>query len=520
MHSIIATTLISGVLSAALIMALLKIAANWGWVSRPNRNRWSTRVVVLFGGVPILLAYVAAVLSFADLGGSYVGWLTILTVLMGLVGFLDDLKSLPPKSKLLLQLAICGTAVATGVVHPLSSVLWINRLFTLIWLVGITNALNLLDNMDGLAAGVAVIALLQMLFMFGTSFPLAIAAAAMLGAVSAFLVFNFNPARVFMGDAGSLPIGFFLGCTSVRFAAHLSGLFSTLLVPTIILFLPLFDTFLVSVTRVAAGRAVSHGAKDHSSHRLVLMGMSERKAVMLLYVISATAAVGGYLWKHVWAEFGAGILALFLIASTLFWLHLAKLQLPHDWVSERVSAGGNLPAFLETLGQTVFPVAVDSLLVALGLYLSFVIRFESLNRALYGQLLFGAALSISTKLPLLHLFGAFRSSCANAGIRILYPVFQACGISGVILFTLSCTVLPWSKTLPPSVVVADFFVTSCLLTLASSAEQIFRDVGEGAVRNRQSEIPERAESAASMSNHLSLAHVGPEDREAKTIYKN
>src|SRR5262249_34043040 len=148
------------------------------------------------------------------------------------------------------------------------------------------------------------------------AFPLALALA---GALAGFLLFNFNPARIFMGDVGSLAIGFFLACASISSSAHLSGLITVLFVPCLILFIPVFDTLLVSVTRSLHGRRISLGARDHTSHRLVLMGLNERQAVLLLYGIAAIAGSMVFLWKSHWSDLGAGIVSLFLIAATLFW---------------------------------------------------------------------------------------------------------------------------------------------------------------------------------------------------------
>src|SRR4029077_15375024 len=155
------------------------------------------------------------------------------------------------------------------------------------WLVGITNALNLLDNIDGLAGGVAAIGALFLTYLCHAAHQPAHAAlcAPFAGAVCGFLVFNFNPASIFMGDCGSLFLGFFLaGSALINPAAGRSRTFLPVLaVPVLILFIPIFDTLFVMVQRKLAGRPVSLGGRDHTSHRLVALGLSERHAVLLLY---------------------------------------------------------------------------------------------------------------------------------------------------------------------------------------------------------------------------------------------
>jgi UDP-GlcNAc:undecaprenyl-phosphate GlcNAc-1-phosphate transferase len=302
--------------AASLTGLLVRIAPDKGWVVAPRQDRWNMRVVAQFGGIPILLAFSITASSFFHTRQNLV--LLLLTLAMALVGMADDLASLTPKAKVLGQVIVAGLAVQGGIVHPLTKNFWIDAPFTVFWIVGITNAINLLDNMDGLAAGISIIASAQVILLAGPANPISGLALCMLAACAGFLIFNINPAKVFMGDVGALSIGFFLACASVKTAEHLSSLGSVLFVPTLILFIPVFDTLLVSVTRRVGGRPISRGARDHSSHRLVMIGLNERQAVGLLYTIAATAGVMGFLWKSSWGDLGAGIVALFLIGSTLF----------------------------------------------------------------------------------------------------------------------------------------------------------------------------------------------------------
>ena len=156
----------------------------------------------------------------------------------------------------------------------------INIALTAFWLIGITNAINLLDNMDGLAAGISAIAALSLAVGFGASgqtyeiLLLSIFAGALVG----FLVFNFNPASIFMGDCGSMFIGFFLASSVLlnQIGGRSRGIVSVLAVPALILFVPIFDTTFVTVLRKIWGRKASQGGRDHTSHRLVALGLSER----------------------------------------------------------------------------------------------------------------------------------------------------------------------------------------------------------------------------------------------------
>src|SRR5262249_9820274 len=156
----------------------------------------------------------------------------------------------------------------------------VDMILTLVWVVGVTNAFNLLDNMDGLAGGMAFIAggFRLALFLLEGNLAAAIMTAGFMGAVAGFLIRNVPPARIFMGDAGSLFLGFFLSglCLVVDAAYYSRGIMAVLAVPVLLVLIPIFDTTFVTVTRLLRGQAVSQGGRDHTSHRLVALGASER----------------------------------------------------------------------------------------------------------------------------------------------------------------------------------------------------------------------------------------------------
>jgi len=262
-------------LAAWLTRLLVRIAPRRGWVATPRQDRWNARIVAQFGGIPILLAFSINASYFFPTRQNLV--LLLLTWGMAVIGLADDVAGLSPKTKLLGQTLMAALAVYAGIAYPLTPSFWINAAFTVFWIVGITNAINLLDNMDGLAAGIAVIAAAAVVLLVGPSNPIGGLALCMLAATAGFLIFNWNPAKVFMGDVGALSIGFFLACASVKTADPVSGLGTRLFVPCLVLFIAIFDTLLVSVTRRMHGRRISLGARDHASHRLVLIGLSERQ---------------------------------------------------------------------------------------------------------------------------------------------------------------------------------------------------------------------------------------------------
>src|SRR5262249_55631111 len=189
------------------------------------------------------------------------------------VGLVDDVRTLSPQMKLFAQIVLATVLIQFGFELQITEHRLVNVFLTLFWLVGITNAFNLLDNMDGLAATVGVVAAGFRLMFFswdGTADGVR-ASAAFLGALLGFLVRNFPPAKIFMGDTGSLFVGFYLAGLALahRSEAYSRGVVAILVIPVFLLLIPIFDTAFVTMTRMLSGRKIAVGGRDHTSHRLV-----------------------------------------------------------------------------------------------------------------------------------------------------------------------------------------------------------------------------------------------------------
>ncbi len=312
------------VFAASLVLVLgatplvRRLAYRFGVVDAPNARKIHLNPIPLLGGIAIYVAFIIALVGFGGLakaasGSGYVFWQTV-SILLGatvlaVVGAFDDKWGLTPKAKLLAQGVAAIGLIATGIrvdfLHLFSGDLtWVNGLannvVTVIWVVGITNALNLMDNMDGLAGGVAAIAssFFFALAVFNDQTYVAPLAAALAGACLGFLFYNFKPqgpASIFMGDAGSMFLGFTLAVIGiiVRFPLKPNGTDFTWLVPILVLGVPIFDTTLVTISRRRRGISIFTAGKDHFSHRLVRLGLSHQQAVMLIYLVAtALGAVG------------------------------------------------------------------------------------------------------------------------------------------------------------------------------------------------------------------------------------
>jgi len=417
---------VSFVCSVGLVYAVRPLAHRLGAVATPKADRWHRGTIPLLGGLAIAGAFLVAALvqppttwqGLALVSGA---------MALSLVGLVDDLRPLRPQMKFLLQLVVASAVVAGGIRLGLTGIAPIDDLVTLLWLVGVTNALNLLDNMDGLAAGIGLIAsgFRCYFFLVDGNLEGAALAAALCGALAGFLVFNFQPASIFMGDTGSLFIGMMVGGLNVLGPSPYNrGTVAVLMLPVLLLLVPLFDTLFVSVARTIAGRSIAQGGRDHTSHRLVSLGLSERGAVIALYGMafgSGVVAALSYRYGLSYTVTLVGLLAIGLVVLG------AKLGL------ERVHPHKNDTAVVRVLADVKYKkqiatISIDAALVVLAYYSAYLLRFEG---DLGGEL---PAFSKSLLLVLLAhvaalgVLGTYQDSWRHAGVRDLARLTVAVSI--------------------------------------------------------------------------------------------
>ncbi len=281
-----------------------RIATRTGIVDQPGARKIHRSPIPLLGGAAIYAAFILALLLFGDrFYVSQVVGICLGATLVSFLGIWDDRNGLRPAIKLGGQILAALILVVSGVQVQLFPNVWANVALTLFWVVGITNALNLLDNMDGLSGGASAIAAAFFLLLAAMSHQYLVGslAAALLGACLGFLRYNFNPARIFMGDAGSLFLGFMLASLGIKLRFPSNIPLVTWMIPVLVLGLPIFDTTLVTISRLRRGVSIFQGGKDHISHRLVAQGWTQREAVLLLYLVCG----------------GLGVLAMFVSQATV-----------------------------------------------------------------------------------------------------------------------------------------------------------------------------------------------------------
>jgi len=381
-------------LSAALTPAVKRLAARFGWMAYPVKDRWHKRPTALMGGIAIY-AGMAIPLVFAAAFSTLIPHFTqnplALPVpdldaaiwtgigLMFCLGMIDDFLRIKPHTKLVGQILVASLMTFWGFrLHWFDS-LTLDTVVTIVWIVGITNALNLIDNMDGLCAGVALIAAGYFGWLFAAEGMDGSPSALILsGSLLGFLIYNFNPASIFMGDSGSLPIGFTLAMLGLNAAGIQSkSPVAAYAVPVMVLLVPILDTTLVTNIRILSGRKASTGGKDHTSHRLVLMGFSERGAVLFLYGVGLISGIAGvFVHQSDTLTSPAAIIPL-LIAVLLMGVYMAQLRVYPEKEFSLLRDHAYTPILLElTYKRQLMLVILDFGLIAFSYYLSYRLRFS------------------------------------------------------------------------------------------------------------------------------------------------
>ena len=319
------------------------LAFRVGAVDDPKKDkdpgrRMHRNPIPRMGGMAIFLGFLLSLLIFVQMNNPMKG-LLLGSIIIVILGIFDDIYDLPAKFKFLVQIIAAVVAMLSGNIitvlsnpnifsaNPVWELGWLSYPITVLWIVAITNAVNLIDGLDGLACGVSTISSMTMLVvaLLVTETGEAVVMGALAGACLGFLPYNLNPAKIFMGDTGSTFLGFVLATVSVQ------GMFKlpmsiTFVAPFLMLGLPIFDTACAFIRRIAHGQSPMHADRGHVHHRLIDMGFSQKQAVGILYVISAILGLSAVVLTTV----GAMRAMLFLLAMGAAGLVAAKIFLSNN----------------------------------------------------------------------------------------------------------------------------------------------------------------------------------------------
>jgi UDP-GlcNAc:undecaprenyl-phosphate/decaprenyl-phosphate GlcNAc-1-phosphate transferase len=471
-------------ISAIVIWALLRSPLAHRLIAHPTGERWSEHTTPTFGGVGIFAGLAGGILAAIAVGGFH-GREELLGILAGagllfLAGLIDDVYSLPAIVKLGAQFGAAAIVLTTGLSVEIVGNDVIAAIVGVLWLVGMTNAFNLLDNMDGLAASLAVIAATffaidsvtvheeRLLLVLSLSLALA---------TLAFLPFNFRPGRpaaVFMGDSGSQVLGFTLGALGLATSWKVAETtVATLVLPLLVLAIPILDTGLVAITRIVEGRPIHQGGKDHSSHRLVRGGLTEHRAVVLLAAIAAglgaTSLAYSVLGDYRITLVGVLVTFVLLVQFAGFLVDLERED------EDEVVRGGWMLRTIVLHRRRLLEVIVDFVLISVAFGCSYLLLVKGTGTP-YERHVFGVALPLIlvTRYLAFIVLGLYQGIWRYAGSREAASIVVGVAISEAVAFGLVVGAVHLGD-FPATVFVLDALLCMVLIGASRFAERaLFR----------------------------------------------
>ncbi len=413
-------------------------AISVGCVSRPSQDRWGRRVVARLGGLPIVLSFLASA-GWVVRHDPRMAGLILAGILMALVGLIDDLRGTHPYSKLIAQILSGCLVVLSGIRVDMAAIPWITIPLTIGWLVLVINAYNLMDNMDGLSGGIGAIAAAFCAWhaLQTGQWPVALISASLCGATLGFLHYNLPPAKIFLGDTGSQVLGLGLGALALLGTWHQpTRLLGIVALPTLLLAVPIFDTFFVTIQRLSHGRHPFQGGTDHLSHRLVILGLTPRQVVFTLYGLSAAFGVVSVLVsrQNIMAVAGISLLVIGLLLGV--GAYLAKVRV---YTRVEASTMGSRVTLIETMllhKRRLVEVCVDFALIWASYIIAHALRFEgNLSSDLEGLILQSLPWIILVKIACFFSCGLYRGVWRYISLPDLVNILRAV-ITGSVLSSL------------------------------------------------------------------------------------
>ena len=316
--------LMGGFIIALLIAVVMtpivkQMAIRWNAIDKPNHRKVHTKLMPRLGGLAIYLAFLVSFIFVVPKNMLTYGILVGGTVIV-IIGVIDDKIQLSPKAKLLGQLAAAIIVVLFGlrvefINLPFDGIYtfgWLSIPFTILWMISVSNAINLIDGLDGLAAGVSGIAAATIFIMslIIGNYTVSFLSISLLGAIIGFLFFNFYPAKIFMGDSGALFLGFMLAAMSILGFKYVT-LFAFIM-PILILGVPISDTFFAIIRRMANNKPISEADNHHLHHRLLQLGLSHRQTVIVIYGVSMLFGISAIIFNQA-TLWGAALIVGFLL---------------------------------------------------------------------------------------------------------------------------------------------------------------------------------------------------------------
>ena len=421
-------------LSIFIIPFIIKFSHRYGYVAEPKEDRWHKKPTALFGGVGIFLSFVIPVLIFIPLNTLTIGILICVTSIFGL-GLYDDIRSMKPYTKFIFQIIITIIIILFGIRIKIIPFAYIAIPLTVFWVVGITNSLNILDNMDGLSCGISFVSSIC-IFLYATQNNLLLVASfssILSGATLGFLIFNFHPAKIFMGDCGSLFLGFLLSIVTILGTwQEATNLLFVIIVPLFILVIPIFDTTLVTFYRKKHGQFVSKGGTDHSSHRLVFLGLSEKKAVLMLMGISFFFGMLIVFLSSLDFFTTLILFSILFVCLLFFGIFLGGIRVYTEKTKKTIQRKSLINSVVLYKKQ-ILQILVDIVVINIAYVSAYLLRYEGILSDRNLELIeTSLPIMILVKIVLFSVFGLYKGEWRYIGINDMIQVFKSTSIASLL----------------------------------------------------------------------------------------
>ncbi len=490
---------VSLALSLLLVRVVRSLSYQYGRVAQPRSDRWHHKPTATLGGIAIYISALIGVFIsiYINYGWDYPHWgLLAASSFIFFLGLYDDIRQLTPPAKLIGQLIAASIAIYFGYTTNFFTPKIANTVLaqipniglTFLWLVGITNAINLLDNMDGLAGGISLITALILSFFFWRlgDTGLLVISLSLAGAILGFLVFNFPPASIFMGDSGSLFIGFTLAVLSIARQPQASNVFAIMGVPTLIFLLPILDTTLVTITRLLRGQSPTQGGMDHASHRLIAFGLTERQAVLALYAVAIVSGVVALALETLDYWLSLVLVPVLVLLFALLTAYLGRLKVV---VSAPRNGGVISRLVIElTYRRRLLEISLDLFLIGLAYYLGF-LTYNRFTMTEAGIQLFLNSLPIAYAASYVSfiVFGVYRGVWRYVGLQELIRYGQA-AIGSTLIVMAAVALIYTFEQYPPYIFIFFGIYLFLGLALARSSFRILDQARAQQVRREENRI--------------------------------
>lgn len=469
---------VTGAISICLTFLVRWLCIHKKWVTTAVGDRLQHAPTPRLGGVAIVGAFVSVSAVSGVWRNPRCVSILIPSLAIFALGLADDLWQISPRLKFFVQLGLSLLPVFFGVLIPFSDLTWLNAIITVLWFVGLTNAFNLLDNMNGLCGGIAVVvsafrALIALLQHDHIGFFLCVTLCA---AILGFLIFNFPKGLIFMGDCGALFLGFTLaGVAFTGTHAYVKSYLNLLVLPVALMLVPICDTTFVTFVRILCGRPISQGGRDHLSHSLVATGLSQTQAVIALWLLCASCGTVSLVGTVYGSEWAVTLFLVLLAAIILTTSYLARYQIG-------IGRG-------RTRGGGIILSVLSDLLLTTGCYYGASIAFAGGVQSGIIFFLRTVTAVVGAKLAWMGLLGCYpilRALRPNSIFRLL----AANAFGSLIALIALMSLHPPVRILAP---VLDFLVSSFLLLTFRSYARVLDRVCSSRIADFERDVPLRCE---------------------------